>query len=101
MKIGWSADGWGRVLSVAASMPHRMAFVSIVVGGCQLERHLHRRFRKLRLNGEWFKPEGALKDLMRKLPRCQPRELAAHTLNILGDVVAVVPVGVPHKVNGN
>lgn len=101
VKIGTSRDGWGRVLSVAASMPHRMAFCSIVVGGLQLERNLHRRFRKFRLNGEWFKPEGELKDLMRKLPRSKPRELATHTLNIFGDAVAVVPLGVSLKVNRN
>lgn len=101
VKIGWSTDGWGRVLSIAMGMPHRMAFVSIVVGGRQLERRLHQRFKRYRLNGEWFKPEGELKALMRRLPRCEPRELATHTLNILGDVIAVLPIGVPHTIARN
>lgn len=98
VKIGTTGDGWGRIKDLSTAMPMRMHRVSIVLGGRSLEQHLHRRFRRLRLNGEWFRPEGALKALLRKLPRSRPREKATHTLNILGDIIAVVTHGVPHTV---
>lgn len=98
VKIGFSGDGWGRIKDLSTAMPHRAGKISIVVGGRILEKRLHSRFKRYRLNGEWFKPEGELKALFRKLPRCEPRELATLTLNILGDEIAVVPVGVPHTV---
>lgn len=98
VKIGFSGDGWGRIKDLSTAMPYRAGKISIVVGGRQLERRLHQRFKRYRLNGEWFKPEGELKALMRKLPRSEPRELARCTLNILGEQIAVIPVGVPHVV---
>ena len=95
VKIGTTGDGWGRIKDLSTAMPYRAHRVSVVWGGRVLERHLHHRFRKLRLNGEWFKPEGELKTLLRKLPRSMPREPATHTLNVLGERVAVIPMKQP------
>lgn len=54
IKIGKSADPFWRVGSLQTASPYTIALLGCVQGGHDIERKLHRRFRKYRLRREWF-----------------------------------------------
>jgi len=64
-KIGWSSDLGSRLRQLCAGLPaQQMRLYSWIETDCgrAIEKGLHRRFKALKVNGEWFKFEGQLKD---------------------------------------
>jgi hypothetical protein len=62
VKIGFSRNVERRLVDLQISFPSRIELLLALRGSVVTERQLHHKFRSLRLNGEWFKFEGALAD---------------------------------------
>lgn len=60
IKIGYSARVSVRRRQLEECLPINLTIYATMPGRQTLERALHKRFAAYRLNGEWFKREGAL-----------------------------------------
>lgn len=60
IKIGLAADPSGRLMQLQTSSASPLRMLRTFDGGRELEAALHRRFARLRLHGEWFKPDEEL-----------------------------------------
>lgn len=68
MKIGFTTDILGRISSMATGHAGKLTLIGAMPGTHQDEKDLHRRFRDLRVRGEWFKFQGELKKFVAALP---------------------------------
>jgi len=53
-KIGHSRSIKIRIGSLQTGCPHKIELAGVVAGGSSFEKHLHKRFKKHKVNGEWF-----------------------------------------------
>jgi Meiotically up-regulated gene 113 len=60
IKIGRTAHLGARLRALATASAVPLELLAVVPGGRQLEARLHRRWRHLRLRGEWFRADEAL-----------------------------------------
>lgn len=60
-KIGFSNNVFKRLSAIQTGCPFKLEIFCVVEGSVQTERKLHKKYDYLRLNGEWFKYEGLLK----------------------------------------
>jgi hypothetical protein len=60
VKIGMSNNVKQRIASIQTSIPHKLTTYGVLAGQLPQEQALHRRFKKHRLNGEWFRRAGDL-----------------------------------------
>lgn len=60
VKIGLSNNVKQRIASIQTSIPHKLTTYGVLTGQLLQEQALHRRFKKHRLNGEWFRRAGDL-----------------------------------------
>lgn len=60
IKIGYSIDPKKRLKSLQTASPVKLKLVKAIPGNRDTERNLHRRFKKYRIRGEWFKSEKLL-----------------------------------------
>jgi hypothetical protein len=71
VKIGFTATRlWKRVSDLKIAMPEKPVVYGYFVGTMQTERETHKRFAEQRLEGEWFRNEGPVKDWIEG--GCQP-----------------------------
>lgn len=56
VKIGYSRNPKGRLVSLQTSIPERLCILGIVDGGKTEEMRLHRHFSAHCIHGEWFHP---------------------------------------------
>ena len=61
-KIGFSNNVFKRITAIQTGCPFKLEIFCIVEGSVQTEKKLHKKYDHLRLNGEWFKYEGLLKN---------------------------------------
>lgn len=54
-KIGYSNSPGKRLSDLQVGNPYKLTLEKTLVGNEELERSIHSRFAKFRLNGEWFK----------------------------------------------
>jgi hypothetical protein len=54
VKIGHSADPQHRLAQLQTSHHERLSIIRTFEGGTSVEIWLHRKFSRLRINGEWF-----------------------------------------------
>lgn len=54
VKVGSAKDPLARLESLQTGNPSPLCAWEVVLGSRELERHLHRRWRRLRVVGEWF-----------------------------------------------
>lgn len=64
IKIGNTDNLENRFKTIQASCPMRLALLAYAPGGQPLEKALHKKFRKSRLHGEWFRATPNLKKLV-------------------------------------
>lgn len=67
-KIGWSANVGNRLRQLEGGTPYRLHLYGLgrthADAAKGIEIGLHRRFKELRVKGEWFRLEGQLKDFL-------------------------------------
>jgi len=70
VKIGKAGNPRKRFRQLQCANPAPLELLAIIDGpdGHALEKELHRQFAHLRVNGEWFRYEGDLFNLVRDLP---------------------------------
>jgi hypothetical protein len=64
-KIGWSRNVKRRLFDIQKHAPEKLVLYSLFPAEETTERKLHRRFKRLRLHGEWFALTHSLKDWVR------------------------------------
>ncbi len=67
IKIGFSSDHVSRIQNIQSSTPDHVKLLATLPGNRALEAELHKRFAKYRVQGEWFRVEGALADYLERL----------------------------------
>lgn len=61
-KIGFTNNVFSRIGSIQTGCPFKLEIFCVVEGTIQTEKKLHAKYKDLRLNGEWFRYEGKLKE---------------------------------------
>ncbi len=69
IKIGRASDVGARLASLQTASAEPLELLAVVVGGCEVERALHRQFSSARIRGEWFRPAAELMEHIRWLTR--------------------------------
>ena len=65
VKIGWTSRlARDRIREMQPCSPVKLGIVLNCLGGRDMELWLHRRFKHLRLHGEWFRADRELLDMM-------------------------------------
>lgn len=68
IKIGFAENPFRRFVALQTACPYELTLIGVIPGGRAGEAELHRRFKKYRVRGEWFRdaPEllSALYDLL-------------------------------------
>lgn len=65
IKIGFTRKSlWLKIRQLSHACPYPLKFIGTCAGEAPEEKGLHRKFRALRLRGEWFKPEPELRDFI-------------------------------------
>jgi hypothetical protein len=75
VKIGSSTTRGlrSRISSIQTGNPERVKLLRTYIGGRELERKLHERFRDCRMAGEWFALTDELRDLVCDQPNFPER----------------------------
>lgn len=60
IKIGWAYNPSARMSELQIGNPVDLRIIGAVYGDGELESELHRKFRRLKLRGEWFRPGRSL-----------------------------------------
>jgi hypothetical protein len=60
IKIGYSKDPRRRIFDLRAKHKERIELIAVMPGSRIIERFLHHKFHKLRMEGEWFSPSPEL-----------------------------------------
>jgi hypothetical protein len=68
VKIGSAYDIEKRMSSLQISSPNPLTLLGFIEADETAERDLHRRFKKQRVRGEWFRIQGDLAEFIAKLP---------------------------------
>lgn len=74
VKIGYARDADERLKSLQCGNPNDLILLGTIPGGPKKEGELHRRFRRLRVRGEWFRPAKELLDFIFENARTPNRE---------------------------
>ncbi len=77
IKIGVTKDPLGRVGFLQNGNPYPLDIVGLAVGDTMAERSLHRRYDHLRMEGEWFAPDAALRGEIDALPSWEDYQTGA------------------------
>jgi hypothetical protein len=75
IKIGLSWDVNKRMHTAKTFSPHPLRILGMINGGLKEERALHRKFKKERLEGEWFSPSEKLIQYLQTLEGVNPTNL--------------------------
>jgi len=60
-KIGFSKTPNKRLKGIQTGCPYPIKILYLFVGSINLEKQLHKKYSKYRLNGEWFSYTGELR----------------------------------------
>lgn len=78
VKIGWAQDVDKRLKDLQIGSPVILRAYRAYLGGKCLERYLHRRFKKDRKHGEWFRLTGSLDDIDAEVRKWQSAAREGH-----------------------
>lgn len=67
IKIGYSADPWGRLASLQTAHYQQLDMLAVMTGEQSDEREIHRQFWKYRARGEWFQDNELLRQLINEV----------------------------------
>jgi Meiotically up-regulated gene 113 len=62
VKIGWSEDVGRRLFDLQKHAPEKLVIYRLFAAKKATEKKLHRKFKRLRLHGDWFALTHSLKD---------------------------------------
>lgn len=65
-KIGFTRNVHKRIVEIQIGCPLPLEIFCVVYGTMKTEQLLHKKYKDYRLNGEWFKYEGLLKENIEK-----------------------------------
>ena len=65
-KIGFTRNVHKRIVEIQTGCPLPLEIFCVVYGTMKTEQLLHKKYKEYRLNGEWFKYEGLLKENIEK-----------------------------------
>lgn len=68
VKIGIASDINTRLSNAQSNCPYPLRILKVVAGAWHLEKSLHNRFADLHVQGEWFRLEGELEQMIASLP---------------------------------
>lgn len=68
-KIGYSKNPYRRLSDVQVGNHLKLRLYLVFKGGHDTEKRLHAKYRNYRMNGEWFRFEGDLKNNLLKIKR--------------------------------
>lgn len=71
IKIGLSNDIEKRIKSIKTACSEKLLLLGWINGGGKTEKSLHKKFRRLRLHGEWFRGDRILTDFIKNHPKLQ------------------------------
>jgi hypothetical protein len=72
IKIGVSGDPERRLRSLQTSSPNLLTILGTIPGDRDLEVDIHRRLAAHRLQGEWFRPDPPVVDVIKRLLHRKP-----------------------------
>lgn len=80
VKIGYAENARLRFSKIQSDCPDTLILAAIEDGNEDLEADRHAQFADLRIRGEWFSDEGALRDHIESLPAVlsPPRKIAGN-----------------------
>lgn len=61
-KIGFSNNVQSRLVQIQTGCPFPLEVYKVFKGTMQQEKRIHQKYKQFRMNGEWFKLEGVLKN---------------------------------------
>lgn len=64
IKIGFSINPEKRISGIQVGCPFRVSLLKVFDGTMKQEKKLHKKYRRYNTNGEWFKYEGELKEVL-------------------------------------
>lgn len=64
VKIGYAKHPEGRLVDLRVGCPWPLEIFALLPGGRDVEQVLHLKFREYRMQGEWFRNEGEVRDAM-------------------------------------
>lgn len=76
IKIGITIDVRKRLAAIRGAVPAKVMLRAVMVGDKDVERDLLKRFKRLRLNGEWFLAHTEIWETVASLPKIDPRVFA-------------------------
>ncbi|MCY1218447.1 hypothetical protein D9M72_303960 [compost metagenome] len=68
VKIGFSSDVLSRLSNLRVGCPVDSKLVAAIPGTEDTELYFHKMFAKLRERGEWFRAEGMLAEMLKRMP---------------------------------
>jgi hypothetical protein len=71
VKIGVAKNVKKRVSQLQSGCPHQLDLIGVVEGDRETEAAYHKKFRKLRVSGEWFRLAPPLTDEIMRLVRIE------------------------------
>lgn len=69
IKIGWSSDPMRRVFELRRYMRSAVQLVALFPGDKRVENALHERFRKQRIEGEWYSAGGEVAAFVKRIEK--------------------------------
>jgi hypothetical protein len=64
IKIGYSTNIRSRISTLQTSIPEKIKLLGYISGDLGKEKELHKKFRILRLRGEWFRCDSSIIDFL-------------------------------------
>ncbi len=64
IKIGYSTNVKKRMNGLQTAIPEKIKLLGFFAGDKQKEKELHKKFKHLRIKGEWFKCDASIIDLI-------------------------------------
>ena len=89
VKIGYSKSVEKRLKSLQTANPNQLEIISSFDGNRKEEEHIHYRFRKFKVSGDWFILTDEIKEYAIKRKGKKPKQLFEDNLN-KGDIVRIV-----------
>lgn len=85
IKIGYSKQPLSRLSELQVGSAHPLKLLAVIPGGPKKEKELHTRLQKYKLNGDWFKPEPEVINLVQGFI---PASMSYEICKICGALIA-------------
>lgn len=80
IKIGWTCRPETRKQTLLTASPYEIELLHVMPGDIALERRLHKRFRKDRIRGEWFRSSSGLVEFINEQKKDRKPAQVTHSV---------------------